>query len=79
MSTRKTSGSTGVDLFNVENRHKFTRHQVNYMKKYIILFNEGKSITECADGKLICQEVVDKADEEVDSHEINVYSEEESN
>eukprot|EP00957_Ditylum_brightwellii_P149686 11398708-Ditylum_brightwellii.AAC.1 len=50
-----------------------------HMCRYGILYNEGKSIIKGANGRLICQEVVDKADEEVDSHAIEVYGEEEKN
>jgi hypothetical protein len=30
------------------------------MCRYVILYNEGSSIIEGADGRLMCQEVVDK-------------------
>ena len=106
----KTSGSTGVDLVNVENQNKFTRHQVHYMKKlvkqvkglagaenvsdtdslmmyfeslhmcrYVILYNEGSSIIEGADGRLMCQEVVDKDEQKFEDQAIEVYNEEEKN
>eukprot|EP00957_Ditylum_brightwellii_P049333 3743225-Ditylum_brightwellii.AAC.1 len=48
----KTAGSTDVDLVNIENKLKFTRNQVHYMKKlakqvknlYATLVDEGNQL-----------------------------------
>eukprot|EP00957_Ditylum_brightwellii_P087218 6638858-Ditylum_brightwellii.AAC.1 len=75
-----TSGSTGVDLVNVENDNKFTKHQVHYTKKLAKQVKDlsgeenvsdkdsliRKSVIEGASGRLICQEVTDKDDQAVD-------------
>eukprot|EP00957_Ditylum_brightwellii_P109106 8323750-Ditylum_brightwellii.AAC.1 len=50
-----------------------------HMCRYVILYNEGSSIIEGADGRLMCQEVVDKAEQEFDNQTIDVYNEEEKN
>eukprot|EP00957_Ditylum_brightwellii_P124066 9457731-Ditylum_brightwellii.AAC.1 len=52
----KTIGSTVVDLVNVQDTQKFTRHQIHYMKK---LVKQVKNLSG-TDGKLICQEVNNK-------------------
>eukprot|EP00957_Ditylum_brightwellii_P142941 10891046-Ditylum_brightwellii.AAC.1 len=50
-----------------------------HMCKCVILYNEGSSITEGADGRLMCQEVVDKDEQQFEDQAINLYNEEERN
>eukprot|EP00957_Ditylum_brightwellii_P158455 12060474-Ditylum_brightwellii.AAC.1 len=85
----KTSGSTGVNLVNVENKNKFTRYQVHYVKMPVKqvkglsgaenISDTDSSIIESTDGRLMCQEVVDNTEQQFEDQAIDVYNEEEKN